>query len=128
MDTADGKNDGSVKGDRYFNCAAKHGIFAKKTIVLPAPTLTVGAKVSVNDSRGTVAHLGPTQFAPGEWVGVILEAATGKNNGAIKGVKYFKCAGKKLQVSLSSIYLLISSPVFSQFWYFLPARSSYFAG
>jgi len=35
--------------------------------------------------------IGPTQFAAGEWVGVELDAAVGKNDGSVNGVRYFTC-------------------------------------
>lgn len=40
---------------------------------------------------GVVAFLGPTQFAPGVWAGVVLDTYEGKNDGSLKGVSYFKC-------------------------------------
>lgn len=43
--------------------------------------------------RGTVSYLGPVPEIPGlgAWVGVTLDEPTGKNNGTIKGKKYFEC-------------------------------------
>ena len=40
---------------------------------------------SVQNKRGFVRYIGPTKFAPGIWIGVELEEAYGKNNGALKG-------------------------------------------
>ena len=55
-------------------------------------SLTVGAKIELNDGRlATVRFLGPTNFQTGEWVGVELDEATGKNDGAVKGGRYFQC-------------------------------------
>lgn len=33
LDTAQGKNDGSVQGRRYFDCAPEHGLFVKEDVV-----------------------------------------------------------------------------------------------
>merc|ERR1719343_590587 len=41
--------------------------------------------------RGIVRHLGPTNFAAGDWVGIELECAIGKNNGSVNGQVYFVC-------------------------------------
>ena len=39
---------------------------------------------------GEIAFLGDTKFAPGEWAGIILDEPTGKNDGTVGGVQYFK--------------------------------------
>ena len=35
------------------------------------------------------------QFARGVWVGVELDAATGKHDGEVKGVRYFTCPDQR---------------------------------
>ena len=55
----------------------------------------VGQRVATNDDKpGTVAYVGVTEFAPGKWVGVILDQPSGKNNGTVQGKSYFECADK----------------------------------
>lgn len=49
---------------------------------------------SISQKPGTIAFVGPTEFAPGIWVGVELENAEGKNDGSVKGVRYFKCRSR----------------------------------
>ena len=44
---------------------------------------------------GVIAYIGPTEFAPGTWVGLELDTSQGKNDGTVKGVKYFECPPKK---------------------------------
>lgn len=41
--------------------------------------------------EGRIAFIGKTNFAPGKWIGVILDEESGKNNGTVKGTFYFKC-------------------------------------
>ena len=63
---------------------------------LPA-WLVVGERVLVAPSLlpATVAFVGSTQFAPGTWVGLQLDSATGKHNGTVKGVAYFECPQRR---------------------------------
>ncbi|XP_075051091.1 CAP-Gly domain-containing linker protein 2 isoform X2 [Mixophyes fleayi] len=52
----------------------------------------VGERVWVNGVKpGVVQYLGETQFAPGQWAGVVLDDPVGKNDGSVSGVRYFEC-------------------------------------
>lgn len=51
----------------------------------------IGTRVKTSSGNGKVVFIGATQFADGEWVGVILDTPTGKNNGTVKDVEYFQC-------------------------------------
>lgn len=52
----------------------------------------VGERVWVNGVKpGCIAYLGETQFAPGQWAGVVLNDLVGKNDGSVGGVRYFEC-------------------------------------
>lgn len=44
---------------------------------------------------GFIAFLGETQFAPGDWAGVVLDEMIGKNDGSVNGVRYFQCEAKR---------------------------------
>uniref|UniRef100_A0A1B0G155 Dynactin subunit 1 n=1 Tax=Glossina morsitans morsitans TaxID=37546 RepID=A0A1B0G155_GLOMM len=54
----------------------------------------VGQKVQIagRQLEGRIAYIGLTNFAPGKWIGVVLNDERGKNNGTIRGITYFKCA------------------------------------
>ena len=132
---AQGKNDGTVQGVRYFSCAANHGLFAKpdklerdKATVTKTSTTSaaaaataaaapragpvaaaaagtrtparrqsvssakVGDRVLVSGTkRGVLRYLGTTDFAAGQWAGIELDKAEGKNDGKVQGKRYFTC-------------------------------------
>ena len=41
-----------------------------------------------------MAYLGPVGYAQGEWCGIVLDEPAGKNDGSVKGKKYFECKPK----------------------------------
>lgn len=52
----------------------------------------VGERVWVNGNKpGYMQFIGGTQFAPGQWAGIVLDEAIGKNDGSVAGVRYFQC-------------------------------------
>lgn len=55
-------------------------------------SLQIGSRVEVTGkgSEGNVAYIGTTAFAPGKWIGVILDEPKGKNNGTVQGRSYFQ--------------------------------------
>lgn len=61
------------------------------------PGLTVGGRVRLlpeaDARRGTVSYTGLVPEIPGigAWVGVTLDEPTGKNDGSVKGKRYFQC-------------------------------------
>ena len=50
---------------------------------------------TVQNKPGFVRFIGPTKFAHGTWIGVELEQPYGKNDGALKGIRYFRCPENK---------------------------------
>lgn len=56
----------------------------------------IGDRVWVNGSKpGYIQFIGETQFAPGDWAGVVLDEPIGKNDGAVSGVRYFQCEPRR---------------------------------
>lgn len=52
----------------------------------------VGQTVELNDGRqAVVRYIGEPAFAQGQWVGVEFMDAVGKNDGSVRGERYFDC-------------------------------------
>uniref|UniRef100_A0A8C9FLY1 CAP-Gly domain-containing protein n=1 Tax=Pavo cristatus TaxID=9049 RepID=A0A8C9FLY1_PAVCR len=57
--------------------------------------LKLGDRVVIAGQKvGTLRFCGTTEFASGQWAGIELDEAEGKNNGSVGKVQYFKCAPK----------------------------------
>ena len=66
---------------------------AESTSSLAAGPIEVGDRVIVASTMagtktGTLRYLGPTDFAKGEWAGIELDAAIGRNDGSVEGKRY----------------------------------------
>ena len=62
----------------------------------PKDDFIIGERVIVSgNKRGYIQFLGETKFAPGQWAGVVLDDAVGKNDGSVSGVRYFQCEPKR---------------------------------
>ncbi|XP_061751718.1 CAP-Gly domain-containing linker protein 3-like isoform X3 [Nerophis ophidion] len=56
------------------------------------PDVRLGDRVLVVSQRtGIVQYNGKTSFAPGFWLGIVLDTPSGKNDGSVGGVRYFSC-------------------------------------
>ena len=55
-------------------------------------SLQIGQIIELKDGRrAAIRFLGTTHFAAGDWIGVELEDASGKNDGSVQGERYFDC-------------------------------------
>ena len=63
---------------------------------VPVDDFIIGDRVWVGGTKpGQIAFIGETQFAPGEWAGIVLDDPVGKNDGSVAGVRYFQCEMKR---------------------------------
>ena len=58
---------------------------------MQAMGLKLNDRVVVGNKLGTLRFCGTTEFATGIWAGVELDTADGKNDGIVKGMRYFHC-------------------------------------
>ncbi|XP_026473799.1 restin homolog isoform X3 [Ctenocephalides felis] len=71
---------------------------SNQSLVLTRDTdsFMIGQRVWVGGKRaGQIAYIGETQFAPGDWAGIVLDEANGKNDGCVSGVRYFQCPPRR---------------------------------
>ena len=62
-----------------------------------AKDITVGQRCEVDSGgkkRGEVMYVGKPAFSAGWWVGVKYDEPMGKNDGSVKGQRYFQCTPK----------------------------------
>ncbi|GLV32318.1 Cytoplasmic linker protein 190 [Carabus blaptoides fortunei] len=72
--------------------------YSDTSVVLTEDTdcFIIGMKVWVGGTKpGQIAYIGETQFAPGEWAGIVLDEPIGKNDGSVGGTRYFQCEPKR---------------------------------
>eukprot|EP00928_Gymnodinium_smaydae_P061177 TRINITY_DN4532_c0_g1_i2.p1 TRINITY_DN4532_c0_g1~~TRINITY_DN4532_c0_g1_i2.p1 ORF type:complete len:847 (-),score=232.12 TRINITY_DN4532_c0_g1_i2:74-2614(-) len=69
----------------------------QRMLDLESECFFTGSRVQVRglDPEGTIRFCGTTHFAPGVWVGIELDEASGKNDGSVKDVRYFTCEPKR---------------------------------
>lgn len=79
-------------------------IIQRKRIVDEVTAKDIGKKVRVADKEGILRFVGNVHFTTGIWCGVELASAVGKNDGTVRGVRYFTCpASCGLMAPLSKV-------------------------
>lgn len=64
-----------------------------------------------NERQGIIRWLGRGAFAAGDWVGVELSDDSGKNDGSVKGERYFECApGHGMMIRPEAIDAILKQP------------------
>ncbi|KAK6102124.1 CAP-Gly domain family protein [Brugia pahangi] len=54
----------------------------------------IGDRCQIGGRVGNIVYIGPARFAPGEWIGIVLDQPLGKNDGSVDGHRYFSCEPK----------------------------------
>ncbi|KAF2629800.1 hypothetical protein BU25DRAFT_438738 [Macroventuria anomochaeta] len=72
----------------------------------------VGQRLETNTHRtGIVRYVGPIHVAEGTWLGIDLQEPTGKNDGSVRGERYFDCPPQHgLFVKETDILQILSQP------------------
>ncbi|KAF2130801.1 hypothetical protein P153DRAFT_365449 [Dothidotthia symphoricarpi CBS 119687] len=61
--------------------------------------------------QGTIRYIGPIHVSEGTWLGIELSSATGKNDGSVRGERYFDCPAQHgLFVKEANILRVVSPP------------------
>jgi dynactin 1 len=78
--------------------------------------LRAGQTVQTQDGRqGVIRYMGQLHIAAGEWLGLELPDNTGKNDGSVKGERYFQCQpGYGIFVRKESLAKIVKQAVTAQ--------------
>ncbi|XP_034840545.1 restin homolog isoform X6 [Maniola hyperantus] len=93
------RSDGSTSDTvRKLSEDSSRKYLSDHSVVLTEDTdsFIIGERVWVGGTKaGQIAYIGETQFAPGDWAGIVLDDPIGKNDGSVAGFRYFQCPEKR---------------------------------
>ncbi|XP_076183086.1 cytoplasmic linker protein 190 isoform X2 [Ptiloglossa arizonensis] len=83
-------------GRRLSEAGLRRGSDTSVVLTEDTDSFIIGDRVWVGGTKpGSIAYIGETQFAPGDWAGVVLDEPIGKNDGSVAGCRYFQCESKR---------------------------------
>ncbi|VDM40297.1 unnamed protein product, partial [Toxocara canis] len=71
----------------------------------------IGDRCQIGTRVGNIVFIGPTRFAPGEWIGVVLDEPLGKNDGSVEGQRYFQTTWKTIEDSEEKFYVRLDMKI-----------------
>ncbi|KAK2581230.1 hypothetical protein KPH14_008024 [Odynerus spinipes] len=83
-------------GRKLSEAGLRRGSDTSVVLTEDTDSFIIGDRVWVGGTKpGSIAYIGETQFAPGDWAGVVLDEPIGKNDGSVAGCRYFQCEAKR---------------------------------
>ncbi|KZC13260.1 CAP-Gly domain-containing linker protein 1 [Dufourea novaeangliae] len=83
-------------GRRLSEAGLRRGSDTSVVLTEDTDSFIIGDRVWVGGTKpGSIAYIGETQFAPGDWAGVVLDEPIGKNDGSVANCRYFQCEPKR---------------------------------
>ncbi|OXU21742.1 hypothetical protein TSAR_011587 [Trichomalopsis sarcophagae] len=83
-------------GRRLSEAGVRRGSDNSVVLTEDTDSFIIGDHVWVGGTKpGQIAYIGETQFAPGDWAGIVLDEPIGKNDGSVAGCRYFQCEPKR---------------------------------
>ncbi|XP_011499541.1 PREDICTED: CAP-Gly domain-containing linker protein 2 [Ceratosolen solmsi marchali] len=83
-------------GRRLSEAGVRRGSDNSVVLTEDTDSFIIGEHVWVGGTKpGQIAYIGETQFAPGDWAGIVLDEPIGKNDGSVAGCRYFQCEPKR---------------------------------
>ncbi|XP_048509340.1 CAP-Gly domain-containing linker protein 2 isoform X4 [Athalia rosae] len=83
-------------GRRLSEAGLRRGSDTSVILTEDTDSFIIGDRVWVGGTKpGLIAYIGETQFAPGDWAGIVLDDPIGKNDGSVAGSRYFQCGPKR---------------------------------
>ncbi|KAI4503130.1 hypothetical protein M0802_002174 [Mischocyttarus mexicanus] len=83
-------------GRKLSEAGLRRGSDTSVVLTEDTDSFIIGDRVWVGGTKpGSIAYIGETQFAPGDWAGVVLDEPIGKNDGSVAGCRYFQCEPKR---------------------------------